>query len=165
MASKATDCAYSWPMVSSTATTVTDYLASLPPERRKVVSTMSQFIRQHLPKGYRESMSYGMIATRCRSRCIRRPATASRWCTSRWPRRRTPTPLYLTCAYLDAARAARLREACAGMGRRPDMGKSCLRFKAIEDLPLESIGCGDREHDAAGVHPPPRGQPRMIGPS
>lgn len=140
MASKATDCAYSWPMVSSTATTVTDYLASLPAERRKVVAAMRRFIRQHLPQGYREAMSFGMISYElplalCPKTCNGQPLVYVAIAAQK-----NNYAVYLTCAYLDEARAARLRKAWTAMGRRPDMGKSCLRFKAIEELPLEAIG-------------------------
>lgn len=127
-------------MVSSSAVTVPEYLATLPPERRQVVAAMRRFVREHLPKGYREAMSFGMI-------CYQLPLAA-------YPKTHNGKPLvyaslaaqkdnyalYLTCAYLDEARAERLSQAWTAMGRRPDMGKSCLRFKSIEQLPLEAIG-------------------------
>jgi hypothetical protein len=48
-------------MVSSKATTVKDYLASLPPERRVAVSKVRSVIRKNLPPGFEEGMQYGMI--------------------------------------------------------------------------------------------------------
>jgi len=48
-------------MVSSTASTVSEYLASLPPERRAVIAAVRKLIRGSLPKGYREAMNFGMI--------------------------------------------------------------------------------------------------------
>src|ERR1700733_2450602 len=50
------------PMVSSKETTPTAYLASLPPERRKVVAAVRDVVKKHLPKGYVESMNWGMIS-------------------------------------------------------------------------------------------------------
>ena len=126
-------------MVSSNAATVADYLASLPPERREVVSALRKLIRAHLPKGYVEAMRYGMV-------CYEIPL-------SRYPDTYNKQPLsyvavaaqknsyslYLTCAYLDEGRAQRLRDAHASAGKRLDMGKSCVRFKSLDALELEAI--------------------------
>ncbi len=49
-------------MVSSVERSVDGYLASLPAERRAVVSAVRDVVRQNLPEGYRETMDYGMIA-------------------------------------------------------------------------------------------------------
>ena len=48
-------------MASSRATTVAAYLDELPPERRAVLAPVLEVMRTHMPCGYRESMSYGMI--------------------------------------------------------------------------------------------------------
>src|SRR5687767_4872060 len=49
------------PMASSSATTVEGYLDELPAERRVVVAAVRDTIRKTLPKGYRETMNWGMI--------------------------------------------------------------------------------------------------------
>jgi hypothetical protein len=48
--------------------------------------------------------------------------------------------LYLMCVYLDGATNAWFRSAWAASGKKLDMGKACVRFKKLEDLPLEVIG-------------------------
>jgi hypothetical protein len=48
--------------------------------------------------------------------------------------------LYLMCAYMGAERERALRRAFRDAGKRLDMGKSCVRFRSLEDLPLEGIG-------------------------
>jgi hypothetical protein len=48
--------------------------------------------------------------------------------------------LYLTCAYMDPADDARLRAAFAAAGKKLDMGKSCVRFQRLDDLPLDALG-------------------------
>jgi hypothetical protein len=48
--------------------------------------------------------------------------------------------LYLMGVYGDPAREAWIRDAFREAGKKLDMGKSCLRFRRLEDLPLESIG-------------------------
>ena len=126
--------------MQSSAATVEQYLASLPPERRAVVSTVRDLVRRHMPGGYVEAMAYGMIG----------------WGIplSRYPETYNGQPLgyvalaaqknyyalYLTCAYQDSTDAQWLAEEFARAGKRMDMGKSCLRFRALDDLPLESIG-------------------------
>jgi hypothetical protein len=46
--------------------------------------------------------------------------------------------LYLMCVYGDAE--STFRERYAATGKRLDMGKSCVRFRRLDDLPLELIG-------------------------
>ena len=49
-------------MVSSAAKSVDEYLDSLPAERRIVVGAVRDVVRRNLPKGFSETMGYGMIA-------------------------------------------------------------------------------------------------------
>jgi uncharacterized protein YdhG (YjbR/CyaY superfamily) len=49
-------------MAKSQATTVEDYLTELPEDRRAVVAEIRALVRKNLPKGYRETMNWGMIA-------------------------------------------------------------------------------------------------------
>ena len=42
-------------------TSVTEYLASLPEDRRTEIERVRRVIREHLPSGYEEGMGYGMI--------------------------------------------------------------------------------------------------------
>ena len=48
--------------------------------------------------------------------------------------------LYLTSVYQQNALEKRLRAAFYRAGKKLDMGKSCIRFKTLEDLPLDAIG-------------------------
>ena len=47
--------------------------------------------------------------------------------------------LYLMCLYRNKKRETALRAAYKRIGRKPDMGKSCIRFRKFEDLPLPGI--------------------------
>lgn len=127
-------------MVQSKAASVADYLAELPPERRKPIEAVRKVVRKNLPKGYEESMQFGMIA----------------WCVplKRYPKTYNGAPLmyaalaaqksymslYLMCVYAHAGEEARFAEKFRATGRKLDMGKSCIRFKSLDDLPLELIG-------------------------
>jgi uncharacterized protein YdhG (YjbR/CyaY superfamily) len=126
-------------LVSSNAATVADYLAGLPPERRKVVSELRELIRAHLPEGYEEAMRYGMV-------CYEIPLSQYPDTYNKQPlsyvavaAQKNNYSLYLTCAYLDEQRAQRLRYAHARAGKKLDMGKSCVRFKSLDALELDAI--------------------------
>ena len=48
--------------------------------------------------------------------------------------------LYLMNVYGDPQTEAWFRERFAASGHRLDMGKSCIRFRSADDLPLDLIG-------------------------
>jgi hypothetical protein len=47
--------------------------------------------------------------------------------------------LYMTIAASDKPLLDRLTAAYKAQGKRLDMGKSCLRFKTLEELPMDVI--------------------------
>ena len=127
-------------MVSSAAKTVDAYLAGLPAERAAVVATMRAFVNAHLPPGYREDMAFGMIGWGIP--LSRYPVTYNKQplCYAALAAQKNNYSLYLMCAYGDGEQERRLRAAAAAQGKKLDMGKSCVRFKRLEDLPLDTIG-------------------------
>lgn len=48
--------------MQSKAATANEYLEELPEDRRKAITTVRKVIRANLPKGYKETMGYGMIS-------------------------------------------------------------------------------------------------------
>lgn len=127
-------------MARSAASTVEEYLAELPEERRRVVSTVRDAVLHHLPEGYRESMAYGMIGYSVPLE--RYPVTYNGQPLSfaALAAQKNYYALYLTCVYGSPQRERELREAFAAAGKKLDMGKSCIRFKSADDLPLDAIG-------------------------
>ncbi len=126
-------------MVSSKATRVEDYLAELPAERRAVVSSVRDLVNTHLPKGYEETMAYGMIGwviplSRYPETCNRQPLSYAGLAAQK-----NNYALYLMCDYMITGEDGKLRAAYARAGRKLDMGKSCLRFRHREDLFDEAI--------------------------
>ena len=124
-------------MVSSAATTVEGYLASLPAGRRAVVSAVRDVVREHLPAGYREAMSWGMIGYGIPLERYPDTYNGQPLCYVALAAQKNYFSLYLTC---NAGDTQRLKEAFERAGKRLDMGKSCLRFKSLADLPLPAIG-------------------------
>jgi len=127
-------------MVSSKGTTPAAYIASLPAERRKVITAVRAIIRKRLPRGYVESMSYGMLAyeiplSRYSNTHNEQPLTYMALAAQK-----NNYALYLTCTSADKALMGKLAAAYKADGRRPDMGKACLRFRTLEELPLDVVG-------------------------
>ncbi len=127
-------------MATSSASTVEEYLAQLPPERREAISAVRDVILQHLPAGYEEGMQYGMIgyyvplerfADTYNGQPLGLVALASQ---------KNYMSVYLNSVYGDPATETWFKERYAATGKRLDMGKSCLRFRRLDDLPLELIG-------------------------
>ncbi|HEX8274316.1 MAG TPA: DUF1801 domain-containing protein [Longimicrobiaceae bacterium] len=127
-------------MASSSAATAEEYLAELPPERREVVSAVRDLVLRNLPEGYRESMGFGMI---CWGIPLERyPVTYNKQPLgyAALAAQKNYFALYLNCVYQDSEQEAAFREEFARAGKKLDMGKSCVRFRKLDDLPLDVIG-------------------------
>ncbi len=129
--------------MQSKAQTVTDYLAELPDDRRAAIDAVRKVIRKNLPKGYEEGMQYGMIGYYV-------PHTLyppGYHCDPKQPlpfaglaSQKNHMAVYLTCVYGDEKTEASFRKAWAKTGKKLDMGKSCIRFKKVDDLALDVLG-------------------------
>ena len=129
--------------MQSKATTVKQYLASLPADRRAFVAKIRDVVNANLPKGFEEGMQYGMIGWHV-------PHSAypdGYHCDPKQPvpfaglaSQKNYVSLYLMCTYAIDEERERLIEAWTKTGKRLDMGKSCIRLKKLEDVPLDVIG-------------------------
>ena len=126
-------------MASSKATSVTDYLKSLPAERRKVVSAVRDVVLEHLPKGYRESINWGHITYEVPLETYPDSYNGQPLCYAGLAAQKNHYALYLMGAYANPKVAKTLALEFKKRGKKLDMGKSCLRFKALDDLPLDVI--------------------------
>jgi Domain of unknown function (DU1801) len=127
-------------MVQSKATTVQEYLDELPEERRAVIAAVRDVVRRHLPKGYQEAMRWGMISYEIPLE--RYPDTYNGQPLSYLAiaAQKNHYAVYAMGAYGDPKREAWLKEAFKKAGKKLDKGKSCIRFKTLDDLPLDVIG-------------------------
>lgn len=126
-------------MVSTTTTTPNDYLASLPPDRREIISAVRDLILQTLPEGYQETINWGMLSYEVPLEIY--PDTYNKKPLSYigLAAQKNYNSLYLMSVYQNPADYQELMDAFAAMGVKPDMGKSCIRFKKLEQLPLDTI--------------------------
>jgi hypothetical protein len=114
-------------------------LAELPPERRQVVAAVRDLVRGALPAGYEEQVSGKMLTyvvplSRYPTTYNKQPLAYAALAAQK-----SHYALYLTGAYADPAQAEALRAGFARAGKRLDMGKACLRFRALDDLALDAV--------------------------
>jgi len=126
-------------MVSSTTTTPTDYLASLTEDRREVIAAVRDLILHNLPEGYQETINWGMLSYEVPLETF--PDTYNKKPLSYigLAAQKNYNSLYLMSIYQNPADYQDLMTAFNEMGIKPDMGKSCIRFKRLHQLPLETI--------------------------
>ena len=126
-------------MVTSRASTVDAYLRELPDERRAVVGVVRDLVRRQLPEGYEESLIWGMITYSVPLERFPNTYNGQPLCYIGLAAQKSHFALYLMAAYQDGAIDRALRDGFARAGKKLDMGKSCLRFKRLDELPLDVI--------------------------
>jgi hypothetical protein len=129
--------------MQSKAATVEQYLAELPEDRREALEAIRKVILKNLPKGYEEGMQYGMIGYYVPHSIY----PAGYHCDPKQPlpfaslaSQKNHMSFYGMCIYGDDEHQKWFRAAWAKTGKKLDMGKSCVRFKKIEDVALPVIG-------------------------
>lgn len=129
--------------MQSKAKTVYEYLAELPEDRRQEIEAIRAIILKNLPKGYEEGMQYGMIGYFVPHSLY----PAGYHCDPKQPlpyaalaSQKNYMSLYFMGLYGDTEEMAWFQKAWAETGKKLDMGKSCIRFKCVDDLPLKLIG-------------------------
>ena len=127
-------------MVQSRAGSVAQYLAELPPDRRAVVGAVRKLVREHLPQGYIERMNWGMISYEVPLSRLPHTYNGQPLCYAALAAQKNHYALYLMAVAIKPEVLKRLRAAFADAGKKLDLGKSCLRFKRLEDLPLAAVG-------------------------
>ena len=127
----------------SKATTVKQYLDALPEDRRKALEAVRKVIKSNLDSKYEEGIQYGMIGY-----YVPHSVFADGYhCDPKQPlpfasiaSQKNHMAVYLFCLYNDPAEIARFEAEWKKTGKKLDMGKSCVRFKKLENLALDVIG-------------------------
>jgi uncharacterized protein YdhG (YjbR/CyaY superfamily) len=127
-------------MVAIPAATVDEYLQQLPEDRRAVVAAVRRMVKRNLPKGIQERINWGYI-------CYEVPLAKSGptyngqpLCFAAIAAQKNHYALYLTAPYMDPALTRRVQETFKAAGKKLDMGKSCVRFKSLDAIPLAELG-------------------------
>ena len=123
----------------SEAQTVRDYLDQLPEDRRQVISRVRDIILAHLPDGYEETMNWGMISYEIPLERYPDTYNGQPLGYLALAAQKNYNALYMMGVYGDTERERALKDAHESAGKKLNMGKSCLRFKKLDDLELDAI--------------------------
>ncbi len=129
--------------MQSKATSVEAYLRELPEDRRTAIQAVRAVINQNIGKEFQEGMQYGMPAW-----FVPHSVYPDGYhCDPRQPlpfasiaSQKNHMAIYMFCIYCLPGEAERFAKAWKATGKKLDMGKGCVRFKKLEDVPLEVVG-------------------------
>lgn len=134
--------------MQSKATTVEEYLAELPSGRREAIEAVRRTILDNLDDGIEEGMQYGMIGYYIPHSVY----PMGYHCDPKQPlpyahiaSQKNYMSIYLFCMYCHSGTGESpmvewFRGEWEKTGLPLDMGKSCIRFKKLERIPLNLIG-------------------------
>lgn len=130
--------------MQSKAVTVDDYIKELPEDRKAAITKLRSVIKKHLPKGFKEGMGYGMMGYFVPHSIY----PAGYHCNPKDPlpfmgmaSQKNFISFYHMGIYGDPKLLKWFTDeySKAGVGKL-DMGKSCVRFKKMENIPFDLIG-------------------------
>ncbi len=124
----------------SEATTVKQYLDGLPKERRDALRAVREVILASLPQGYVEAMDWGMISYQVPLAAYPETYNKKPLMYAALASQKAYMVVYLSAIYADEAARDEFEAAYKATGKRYDVGQSCVRFRTLEDLPLDVIG-------------------------
>ena len=127
-------------MAASGAATVKEYLDSLSPERRADIQKVRRIIRKNLPPGFKEGMQYGCIGYYVPFSRLADTYNGEPLSVAGLASQKNHMAVYLMSVYGSPKLKRWFEQEYRKSGKKLDMGKSCLRFRSVDDLPLDLIG-------------------------
>ncbi len=130
--------------MTTTATTPDEYIASLPPDRVDAMTKLRKVIKKNLPKGFSEQMCYGQLAFVVPHKLY----APGYHCNPKLPlmflsmaSQKNFIAIYHMGIYSDPKLLNWFVDAYAELNiGKLDMGKSCIRFKKMENIPFDLLG-------------------------
>ena len=130
--------------MTSSATSPEQYINEAPEDRREALEKLRTTILENLPKGFQEGMGYGMIGYSVPHEIY----PAGYHCDPKTPlpfmsfaSQKNSINLYHMGIYADKQLYDWfVAEFPKHSKKKLDMGKSCMRFKKVEDIPFELLG-------------------------
>lgn len=135
-------------MVRSEATTVEDYIDELPDDRAEAIQAVREVILANLAEGFVETMNWGMISYEVPLKTNPNTYNGQPLMYAGLASQKNHMAVYLNSLYMTAEGLDEFLAEYRATGKKPDVGKSCVRFKRLEQLPLELIGTAIAAHDA-----------------
>jgi hypothetical protein len=127
-------------MATSSAKTVDEYLAALPADRRAAIAAVRDTINRRIPRGYEHGMLYGGPAWYVPRSRLAETYNGQPLTLAVLGSQKNYMVLHLLTVYGDSKLSAWFRKAYVATGKKLDMGKACIRFKALDALPLDVVG-------------------------
>jgi uncharacterized protein YdhG (YjbR/CyaY superfamily) len=124
----------------SEAETVDQYLSELTEDRREAIEEVRAVIVENLPPGYEETMNWGMITYQVPLEVFPDTYNGRPLMYAALASQKNHMAVYLTAIYADEEARRSFEERYRATGKRYDVGKSCVRFRTLDDLPLALIG-------------------------
>ena len=126
--------------MQSKAETVKEYLEELSPERREQIEAVRAVILENLPEGYEEVINWGMITYQVPLEVYPDTYNKKPLMYAALASQKNHMAVYLTGIYMDDEAREEFETAYRATGKRYDVGKSCVRFRKLDNLPLPLIG-------------------------
>jgi hypothetical protein len=126
--------------MKSAAKSIPEYLSQLPEDRKKAITKLRAVIRKNLPRGYEEAFNWGMITYQVPLKRLPNTYNGQPLCYAALASQKNHMAVYLMCVYGDEEINQWFRGKFKAAGKKLDMGRSCVRFRKLEDLPLNVIG-------------------------
>lgn len=124
----------------SEATTAEQYLAELPDDRREAIEAVRAVILHNLPDGCEEAMNWGMITYQIPLETYPDTYNKQPLMFAALASQKNHMAVYLMGIYVSDEARDEFEKAYRATGKRFDVGKSCVRFRKLDDLPLDLIG-------------------------
>ena len=126
-------------MVSSAAQTVEQYLAELPDHRSVVVQQIRALAKKHLPADLEEVMNFGMIVYQVPASLVPQTYNGQPLVFAAIAAQKNYYSLYPISIYAWEQTRLDFETSYLASGKRMDVGKACIRFRNLEDLPQDVI--------------------------
>ena len=126
--------------MQSKANSVEQYLNELPEDRKESLSIVREAIVKNLPTGYVEVMNWGMITYEVPLETFPDTYNGKPLMYVALASQKNHMSVYLMGCYMSPEIRKKFENAYKQSGKKFDAGKSCIRFKKVEDLSLELIG-------------------------
>ncbi len=121
-------------------TTIQEYLNLLLPDRRQAIEKVRQVVLNNLPKGYQEVFEWGMLSYVVPLSVYPDTYNKKPYMYAALGNQKNYMALYLMAPYNTPSLKDKLKSDFTEAGKKLNMGASCIRFKKLEDLPLDVIG-------------------------
>jgi len=126
--------------MQSKATSIDAYLSRLPADRAAQITRVRETILDHLPEGYEETMNWGMITYQVPLSVYPDTYNKQPLMYAALASQKNYMAVYLSGLYMSEEKYQAFEQAYRETGKRFDAGKSCVRFRTLDNLPLELIG-------------------------